>query len=195
MTLFKTVAQRLLSSIISGLLGRLLRLVLGTLFALTPQLGVHQRLAQDACYVASALLLADGTSLQTLGWCGDGQHVVADVLSDGLALLGRGIALLDALAGVLAGEDDQLALVQLQTLNVLLESLLVAVLATVINGDSDTGRRRGGDTGSLSDKHKVTTHLSRRLNTSMRSKNKRIARCSAAQRRICQRNIPAARPG
>ena len=68
-------------------------------------------------------------------------------LLGGLDVLSRGVALLGRLG--LAGEEDELALVSLQALDVGLERLLGQVLAAGVDRDTDGGSELAGNASSL----------------------------------------------
>jgi len=73
--------------------------------------------------------------------------VLLGALSGGVEVSLGGVTL-DRL-GVLLGEEDELALEGLETINVELERLGAAVLAAVIDGDADGARDGAGDTSLL----------------------------------------------
>jgi hypothetical protein len=98
------------------------------------------------------------------GLVGDGAPLCSDLgvldgqdgalqLADVGALLGRRNTdrQLGSLLGVVAWEEHKLGLVLLQALDVLLESSLGSVAATMVDGDTDgESSTRSGDTGELS---------------------------------------------
>ena len=75
------------------------------------------------------------------------QDVLLGALSGGLEL-GLGGVTLNRL-GVLLGEEDELALEGLETIDVELEGLGAAILAAVVHGDADGARKSAGDAGFL----------------------------------------------
>jgi hypothetical protein len=133
------------------LVGLGLGLVLGPLFPYTLESSVTSSLAEEV--VGASLDGSGHVALLDLG----------DTLADGDdgqcgadAGYGLGLAEVDILAvtsfgvlGALAGEDDQAFLVGLETGDVGGEGLLAEVLAAEIDGDTDSGSHKAGDTSLL----------------------------------------------
>merc|ERR1712095_245350 len=125
------------------LFGRLARLLL----ALAVQLLVDARLAQHSERLVLLVVFCDGARLLgDNGLLHRHQHVVSD-LGHSAQLLGSSISLLGSRR--LLREEDQLALVLLQTLHIDLKGFDGLVAATVINGDTDALGLFGVDSSSL----------------------------------------------
>lgn len=129
---------------------RLVGLVLGALLADTHQAGVGAggtELLVGGLLggVVGELALGDGGGVDD-GEDGGGRLDVGGLLG-GLDVLGRGVALLGRLG--LAREEDELALVSLQALDVGLERLLGEVLAAGVDRDANGGSELAGNASSL----------------------------------------------
>ena len=79
---------------------------------------------------------------------GDGDDVLAGVLSDGLQLVSGGVgdvALLRLVSS--SGEEDQLAFVAFKSLHIQLKSLLGSVVSSVVNSDANGSSESRADLG------------------------------------------------
>lgn len=93
------------------------------------------------------LFLGDLAELHN-GLCLDNGQQLAAELGGGLALLLGGLALAQLAVGM-NGEEDQLAAVLLQSLDILLARLDRLVVATSVDRDADGAGKSGGQTSSL----------------------------------------------
>lgn len=120
--------------------------------------------------------LGDDTGLDMGFGLVDGEGILEKNLLNGLASSEAGISGLLLLGGGIAGEDNQFGLVLLQASNVGIKRLLGLVLATVVNGNTQTGGLLQNEAGSLQTETKErqrdeTRLVSGKENTEKRLKN------------------------
>lgn len=125
--------------------------VAGALLLLAQVAGLGSRVAELA--VSTALDGLGEVGLRDLGEAGggllDGEGGGEGLDGLGLGEVDLGVALLDLVGA--AGEDDEALLVGLEAGDVGGQGLLAQVLAAAIDGDTDGGSVKAGDTGGLVD--------------------------------------------
>ncbi len=126
----------------------LLGSLLGLLFSLASVLLVDTELTELSEDLDASHLLGDLLrSLSNLA-LGNGNHVLADVLSDGLQLVSGGVgdvALLRLVGS--SGEEDQLASVAFKSLHIQLKSFLGRVVSSVVDSDANGSSESRADLG------------------------------------------------